>query len=579
MRTALLLPLLALLVSGQESVILEGELLEGMRDLGKRLAKVQKKEMNPDDFLKLYSKVRASPAREAAKDAYYYGLALDKLHRPEEARIQFARATKLFEAFPPAWLALSDLARQAGARSEAMNLVQKALNLDPNYGAAWFHIGGLYELDNRRVESFAALEKALGLQPNPLFCRAVAQSALSLREASYSDTERKAYADKALRAATSCTYLVPDDGNAHLLLAEVHRILGDEAAMKKTLEAALNTKITDESKLHCLERLLRQHGVEGDLEAVGRTLDRILAPALEKVVTGKERERYEQMRKDLREHGADATGKWVVEALLEAFENESLPVDVRRRALHQIAKLYLEGFDLAKPALLELHRNVFGRLITSVTVAPAPLMTEMLSILREMHRNPRLISIVVFFVYPYDDERRTPDVRIEGIRTLTTVAPKACLPVLFYCLKDDAPEVLRAVDRALVEVTQRRSPIGEGSAPVTEAEKKTMRKEWTDFLHSAEGGRLLAESFRALAECVPMRQADTRDMKQAPLATHAALIAADGDVSWEGWLASHQFLTGYLGKEFRPVERRDRPVEPSERAAIAAEVEKFWSGK
>jgi hypothetical protein len=400
------------------------------------------------------------------------------------------------------------------------------------------------------------------------------QCCLELRADTTIEKERDAYAEEALRAAEAYVVLEPENGRAHMLLADVFRTLDRPDDAIRTLEEAGNANIPDEAKVACLHQLWPLYLMKEDLARVDAVYARMLA--FDKVVTGKERERLEQMRADLSKHSGDAPLKWRVEVLIEAVESEGLPVDRRRLALRDIRSLYAGGLDFARPQLMELHLEVFRRLVALVVKAPAPILQDMLVLFREFHKNPRILAIIVFFVYPNDDARRTPAVRVEGIRTIVECAPEAALPILLYCLQDDSPEVLRAVDLALVQTTQMRSPVAEGAGPVTPEERQALRKAWHRYATGEEGAPQVAKAIRELRNCVAMDDANTRDLKQAPLATHVARICMDGDYPFETWKEAHAFLRDYMGKEFRPVERRGKPVEPSERAAIAKEIEDFF---
>ena len=67
------------------------------------------------------------------------------------------------------------------------------------------------------------------------------------------------------------------------------------------------------------------------------------------------------------------------------------------------------------------------------------------------------------------------------------------------------------------------------------------------------------------------------DRTSAPMIDHAAHVLLDGDIPWTGWSAAYDFLVKYWGKDFRPVERRGKPVEPSEREAIVAAFESEYA--
>jgi len=192
--------------------------------------------------------------------------------------------------------------------------------------------------------------------------------------------------------------------------------------------------------------------------------------------------------------------------------------------------------------------------------------------LRNIAPSPRLIPVLVHFIYP---EGRTPEIREEGVRTMATHGGASTVPALYYALQDDAGRVVREADSQLSILCERRSPFGGEITPFTPEQCRKARRFWTNYFHSESGSERLAKSFAALGERT--FHVDP-ELAKAPMIDHAANVLLDDDMQWTAWSAAYDFLVKYWGKEFRPVERRGKPVEPSERAAIVEEFGREYKG-
>ena len=199
----------------------------------------------------------------------------------------------------------------------------------------------------------------------------------------------------------------------------------------------------------------------------------------------------------------------------------------------------------------------------------------MLRFFKADRRDPRLVSILVYFIYPWGGVERPPEVRVEAIRTLYSVLGVAAFPSIFYSLQDDDGSVVRATDRALSDITSVRSPVGEGIEPLTAAQIKLSRRGWREYLHSEEGGERLIVSLEALRPHVRMRSKSTRNKQTAPLAQHIIDLVADNDIEFAAWKEANRFLTDYMGMPFRAVDMRGKEVTPAERPDIVRRVEEW----
>lgn len=579
MRICCCLVTLAFAAFAEEGVVTDDEMAPFVRDQFRRFQEVIQKTLTIEDFLKMYPPPSVPPAtpREAAKAAFLCANALQLPRRLDQAQVQYDAAYRHFARFPLLLDKLAEMCLMRGDAAGARRYVEEALKVDPNYAAAYIRLGMLAERESKLLDARDFYRKASSLQPNAISLRRLASVCILLWGTNYNEREKAELAEEALVASENWLALEPLNGETYVHLAAVQARLGRMAEALKTLEEATRAQIRDAWKLRALEMLLGLYGEAGDLKKVEETLTRLMAYG--DTLPASERDRLQRLLNNLKAYGAVSFKIYEIERLIDELSNEGNSLADRRNALREILRHYEDGFGREQPELRELHHRAFGAIVRAVTNAPAPLVSDLLVHFREKAPDPRLASIVVFFLYPYDDEQRTPAVRVEAVRTLAGIAEMAAIPILLHCTRDDAADVLREVDKALSRLTGVRSPIGEGIAPVTPEERTTLRRAWTAWAHGEEGGRKLAEAFRALRAIVPMEAAETRANQQsAPIAEHARSIVSDGDVPLEAWLEAFGFLRDYLGREFRPVDRRDKPVEPSEREAITKAVEEFFRG-
>ncbi|MGH7161935.1 MAG: tetratricopeptide repeat protein, partial [Planctomycetota bacterium] len=554
------------------------ELQPRKEDLFRKLAidVERKKDLKPEDFLRIYAQAaaREAPPREAAICAYLHGVALDLLQRDREAQTEYERALQLFPSFPDALLGLAHLAEQARAPAQARKLVENALAVAPKEINVLVKLGELSEIEGKLGEARDWYKRANAVEPHGRACVGLARVNLKLRESELDPKARRRCEEEALHAAEAWLALEPGNGKAHLHLAQRKLELGlvDEAIA--ALESAYAERIQEGDRFACLELLVNVHMSRGEPEKVKACLQRL---SRHKAVTGDYRTRIEKMIRDLDEKGTLAFGVWRIEELLAILTNEGKSAEERCEALRAIVRAYEAGFGAEEPALLELAARVHGTIVSALVGAPPALVKEILMLFRVELRHPRLASLVVHFLYPNEGKDRTTSVRVEATRTLAAVANVGAIPALLHSLKDDAPDVLREVDKSLSLLTGERSPVGESIAPLTDDEKRVVRRSWLGYAHGEAGTEKLVEALKALRECVPMRSSTTREIRTLPVANHVIDLVLDNDLRLPAWLEAYRFLADYLDREFRPLAKRGTPVDPSERDAIVAEVLAFWN--
>ena len=107
--------------------------------------------------------------------------------------------------------------------------------------------------------------------------------------------------------------------------------------------------------------------------------------------------------------------------------------------------------------------------------------------------DPRLIRIIVHFIYPNVDEKVTDEVRVEAVRSLSEVCGMASLISVYHSLKDDAGRVVRESDRVLSAFCDARSPVGGGIAPLNRKQRLKARRHWRAYFHGEAGTEKLVD--------------------------------------------------------------------------------------
>ncbi|MHC4670248.1 MAG: HEAT repeat domain-containing protein, partial [Planctomycetota bacterium] len=344
----------------------------------------------------------------------------------------------------------------------------------------------------------------------------------------------------------------------------------------ETMEKAYGSAdFSAKPKAEFLRRLFELYLLRHDLKGVERTLERLVK---QKEVAPDEREIFEKRLEDIRKMGATAITVWEVEYFLRVVKNDGISSDVRRHALRALLEFIMnDDLVLTDKYLGELSAGMMKEAFKVLVDAPDELSMEMLRFFRNTIQDPRLIRIIVHFVYP---NGKTPAVRAEAVRSLAVCSRQAALPALLYCLRDDAGMVAREVDKFLSELCERRSAVLPGIAPLTTDEIRQARRIWRAYTHSEEGAERLADAFATLSRIVENEPDHTRQLRSAPMVDHAVnLVLLDDDMPWPVWKAAYEFLVHYWGKHFRPVKRRGQPVEKFEREHVVREIEAYWQAE
>jgi hypothetical protein len=546
------------------------------RELEKHLRVVEADGIRPQDVIALYER-RArekAPPREAAIHAYIYASLLRIIERRKEARAEMQRAIGLWPRHAPAHLQLGRMAEGVGDRREAKRLIRKALDFAPRYVMAMLEMGRFARLEGNLEEAKHWYERSFEVKFTPEACWGLGRVCVVYFRKSYSEKKKKEYARRAAWCAERLVDLDSGSGVGHLRRAQIYRDLDQIAKAAKSLEASYKDQIAPQVRFLCLSTLLDLYAQMRDIKKVEGVLERLLK---HEGLKAEVRERYKKMLRELRERGELAFVIWAAEQQMERLKNEGISPTDRRVALRMLLTFYIDEMVVTDPTLRALRLEILETIFRVLTTAPPKISTEVFHFLRTKYPDPHLLRILVHFVYPYSDATRTPKVRVEAVRTMARAAEVAAIPTLIYCLNDESGRVVREVDKALTRLCEVRSPVGEGIKALSAEEAKRARIAWREYFQTEDGVERLKEAFVELRKYAEMNDQLNRQPTNKPIAKHVAnTILLDNDMPWEAWKAAYEFLADYLNKEFRPVKRRGKPVEESERAAIAREIDAFW---
>jgi tetratricopeptide (TPR) repeat protein len=577
-RPLLLGLLLSLAAHAAETEIIDEKVLEPqMKELHGRMEQVQKNSLKIDDLVVYYQQqsVAKGTPRQRAINAYMYGYVLMRVLPPsrvdsKDAKREFQRALDLVPGFLPALADLALIAESTGDTTEADNLLRRALRFEPAYVRAHLQLGQMALRSGDLERAQKIYEHTLEIEPTVQAFSALIAVYLGLFRKTHDDKEKERCAKKALAAAEAVTTLEPDNQLLRLFKAEVFLNLGrmqDAIDYLENLHAAGNLK--QDLQLKLLGYLRQVYQAKGDVDGVKRTVERLLKCDN---LRPEERARISNRLKDLDTMGRNAFLKWGIEDAVQTLHNEGLSVEDRLANLRGLWEFILgDAIDVAE--LRPLVKLAWDECFRTLVDGPPELVVMQLRALRNgMPPSPRLMAVLVHFVYP---EGRTPEIRAEGVRTIAALTGALAIPALYYTLQDDSGAVVREADSQLAMLCERRSPLGGGIEPYTPEQRRQALRFWTGYFHSEDGAGRLAKSFGALGEAIVKVKPDRTS---APMIDHAAHVLLDDDVPWAGWAASYDFLVRYWGKEFRPVERRGKPVEPFEREAVAKAFDEEFKG-
>jgi tetratricopeptide (TPR) repeat protein len=579
-RLLLLLGLLFSLAAhaAEEEIIEDKDLEPQMQELQSRGEQVQKNSLKIDDLVLYYQQqsVAKGTPRQRAINAYMYGYVLMRVLPPsraerKDAKREFQRALDLIPGFLPALADLALITDNSGDATEAEKLLRRTLRLKPGYVRAYIQLGqmALKAGDLERAQQL--YEQTLEIEPTVQAFSALIAVYLGRFRKTFDEKERERFARQALAAADAVTTLEPDNQVLRLFKAEVLLNIGridDAIDYLENLHAAGNLK--PDLQLRLLGYLRQVYQAKGDVDGVKRTVERLLKC---ENLPPEERARISNRLKDVDAMGRNAFVKWEVEDAVRTLHNEGLSVEDRLANLRRLWGFILgEAIDV--PELRPLVKIAWDECFRTLVDGPPEVVVVQLRALRNgMPPSPRLMAVLVHFVYP---EGKTPEIREEGVRTIAALVGPLSIPALYYSLQDDSGAVVREADSQLAMLCERRSPLGGGIEPYTAEQRRQALRFWTTYFHSEDGAGRLAKAFAQLADAIVKVKPDRTS---APMIDHAAHVLLDDDAPWTAWSASYDFLVRYWGKEFRPVERRGKPVEPFEREAVKKMFEEEFKGE
>lgn len=577
----LLLPLLAAGLAAEEQPITDEELEPLETEFRERMEAIRKGELKAEVVARYHAQqVESAPDRRSrAKARFLYGRFLQVTERYKEAQQELGKAVEDWPAFPAGHVASAALLAAGGDVPRAEEAAKQALRIQPDYVRAYIVLGNLAMFRKDWGKARDLLEQSIEIEPTREGGQLLVQAYVQLWEEALLPKEKDEQAGRAIAVANGLLQLYPKAPELHLFRAQILDRLGDTGAAANALEKSFE-EIDDERARLVFLRVLRgfyQKLQRRDL--VEATLNRILE---RKDLDGRLREECEEDLRLLREKGQAGFGVMMIYNLLRMLENQGISASERRQYLRILLDLFSDEGIVTDPAFQDVLHQVHDRVLRILIKAPPPeLMLEMLRFFRRSYREPRLLRILVFYIYPEDDRNKTAEVRAEAVRTIAAICGVAGLPTLLHSLQDDAPEVVREVDKALSDHFGVRSRAGgDGFSPLTTEEIVRARQGWRAHAHTQEGAVRLAaaiEGLRTILAVVPERG----DQKSRPVADHVvSVILLDNDMPFEAWAPAYSFLVDYLGRDsFRPPDRRGQPVTAEERPRVVKELLLFWQGK
>ena len=519
-------------------------------------------------------------AHDRAISLFLYGHLLSLIPRNEDAVAAWREALALYPQFPDAHVALGKMALGTGDLKSATKHAKAAIKVHGSHLHAFVLMAEIAEAQDDLAAAQLWFGKAVEEDPTqPMALQGLALTRVKRFKESYNAERKKEHADAARRVADTWVSMEPDNAYPRVFQAQVYYALGLKEQAAQKLEATLTevTDLTDRDRQVCLERLFYVHAEQGDVEGAKRALGRIVKL---KALPAEEREHFSQRLAELDSQGLNAFLKWQVDQQIEIVKNRGYSATKRREAMRRLQDLLSEPKFLNDPALAPLINEAWRECVRTLSPpTPPELAIDMLQFFRRNLRDPKIVRIVVHFLYPQTSEGVTENVRVEATRTMAELGKIAAVPTLIYTLNDDSPAVSRAIDVALCGILERRSMITPGAGPVTAEEQKTLRRGWTEWAHSASGNAQLTKAIQALHEATAKDQQFNRKQQQNPLADHVIrVILLDNDVGWEAWEAGYLFLRDFLGRDFLPPEKRGKVVTEELRPVLRDAIEKWWHG-
>ncbi len=561
------------------SVIKDQELESPIQGMSDRIREWKRGKLGPEKLVESYAveaAERGLSKRERAIRVYLHGYALLRVRGDVPgARIQFERAFASWNAFPATCVACAICAVKRDDKRAAKGWLRKALLHDRDNLPTLHMLGRVAvnqgELDE--AERYYGLAREIKITPDAL---AGLQSVYTSRRRRTRDKEeRKKLEEKILGVARAHLLIAPESGAAHLLMSQAYKDVGQLDKAIETLEDAVaNDTLDKRSKGAGLRSLAGLYQRQGRVGQVKRSLDRLLQL---KIMNDADQTRVKKMLADLNQKGPASFLIWRVEELLKAVKNDGVDVRTRGRALNAVLELVGSQYLARDPRLNELRHRMFREVFRTLIDTRPTITHEILEWIEREIRDPNLIRILVHFVYPSTaPDRAPPSVRVAAVRALEVSAGPIALPTLYYCVKDPSGRVLRAVDKALERHFGIRSVVGGGIQPLSDRQIIKFRKQWRAHVRSDFGAEKLAAAYVEMSEVVAPESSQAAGQRSAPLVDHTVNLVLDNDLPWKAWKPAYNFLAHYWGKDFRPPEQRGKPVQRSQRAAIAKEIETEW---
>jgi tetratricopeptide (TPR) repeat protein len=572
----LLLPglLLSLVVhAADDKVVVDEDLEPQLKELGSRLDQARKMTLKIEDLVLYYQQQSVAPGKpeQRAVNAYMYGFVLLRVRdNTKDSKREFERVLEINPRFVPAIADLAMIAHGAGDRPEAEKLLRRALQISPGYMRAYFQLGEMALKAGELERAKEYFEKTLEKPTVQAYTALIAIRIGFFRKAR-DDKERDRYAQQALNIADAVTTLEPDNQLLRLYKADVYLDIGRVAEALDHLETLLLAPdLQAKIRLRVLSRLASIYQRKADVQGVKRTVERLIQC---EELPAEERARFQSRLVDLDKMGINAFIVWEIQDRVERVGNEGLSVEERLVRLRELWGFILSD-ALDVPELRPYVKEAWDACFRILVDGPPELVVTQLRALRNgTPPTPKLMPVLVHFIHP---EGRTADIREEGIRTIAAMAGAVAIPAIYYALQCDQGNVVREADSQLSRLCERRSPLGGGIEPFTPEQRRQALQFWTRYFQSEDGAERLAKSFAGLADAITKVQPDRTS---APMIDHAANVLLDDDIPWVAWAASYDFLVKYWGKEFRPVERRGKPVEPAERAAVVKAFDEDFKGQ
>lgn len=523
---------------------------------------------------------KAAP-RERAISLFLYGQLLALIPRNDDAVAAWRQALATYAQFPDAHVALGRMALSKGDFKSAGKHAKAAVDIHASHLHAFVLRADIAEAQDDLAEAEHWFGRAVEEDPTqPMALQGLALTRVKRFKASYNEERKKQFSDGARRVADTWVSMNPDEAYPRVFQAQVYYALGlrDQAAQK--LEATLTgvRDLSDRDRQVCLERLFYVHAEQGDVEGAKGALARIVKL---KSLPADEREHFAQRLSELENQGLNAFLKWQVDMQIEIMSNRGHSPTQRREAMRRLHELLSEPRFLSDEKLAPVINEAWRACVRTLSPpTPPELAIDMLQFFRRNLRDPKIIRIVVHFLYPQSvDSGVTENVRVEATRTVADLGKLAAVPTLLYTLNDDSRAVTRAIDVKLCSLLERRSMIAPGAGPVTEEEQKKLRLGWIEWTHSASGNEALAKALGVLHEMTAKDQRFNRKQQRNPLADHVIrVVLLDNDVGWEAWEAGYLFLRDFLGRDFLPPEKRGKVVTEELRPVLRAEIEKWYRG-